>query len=130
MGCVDMNYRGVPHQVRNPYYMRMPNGYQNVETQQPPQPNVPQYGYYETPFEQYAKPPQPNNWYVSRHPYDQSGGQGSTNDKPATFVKPFQTETGQFDFNKMLSTVGQLADTVQQVSPFIKQVGSMIKTFR
>src|SRR5699024_11432066 len=38
----------------------------------------------------------------------------------------FQDSNGQVDFDKMFSTVGQLANTVQQVSPVIKQVGSLI----
>lgn len=41
------------------------------------------------------------------------------------------TAPGQsFDLDKMLSTVGQLANTYHQVSPIVKQFGSLIKTFR
>ncbi|API91662.1 hypothetical protein J32TS6_41250 [Virgibacillus pantothenticus] len=35
-----------------------------------------------------------------------------------------------FDLDKMLSTVGQLANTYHQVSPIVKQFGSFIKAFR
>ncbi|MYL46288.1 hypothetical protein GLV94_11605 [Virgibacillus halodenitrificans] len=42
----------------------------------------------------------------------------------------FQDNEGQMDLDKMLSTVGQLANTYHQVSPIVKQFGSFIKNFR
>lgn len=48
----------------------------------------------------------------------------------ATILNQFQDESGQIDINKTLATVGQLANTVQQVTPVIKQFGSIIRYFR
>lgn len=48
----------------------------------------------------------------------------------ASVLNQFQDGEGQIDFNKMLATVGQLANTVQQVTPVIKQMGSFIGYLR
>lgn len=48
----------------------------------------------------------------------------------ASMLQQFQDADGHIDFNKMLSTVGQLANTVQQVTPVIKQLGSFMNQFR
>lgn len=50
--------------------------------------------------------------------------------RPPSLWTQFQNESGQIDVNKMLSTVGQLANTVQQVTPVVKQLGDFIKGFR
>lgn len=97
----------------------------------------------QTPFEYYAKPTQPENWpfgtpsqqqqsyYQSQQQdpyfYQQQPQQPSTT---AGILAQFQTAEGQMDVQKMLSTVGQLANTVQQVSPVIKEIGAMIRVFR
>lgn len=131
-----MYVRGFPYQPRSPYYNVGSDSYQPYTMSQPPQQYDPRYTQDLTPFEQYAKPEQPNNWYIPEASYEQmeypqpTTNHTSTSDQPSTFVNPFQTESGQLDVNKMLSTVGQLADTVQQVSPLFKQIGAMIKVFR
>src|SRR5690625_809151 len=95
----------------------------------------------QSPFEYYAKPPQPESWsyatpqqqnyYQSQQQdpylYQQQAQQPSTT---AGILAQFQTAEGQMDVQKMLSTVGQLANTVQQVSPVIKEIGAMIRVFR
>lgn len=43
---------------------------------------------------------------------------------------PFQNTNGQIDFDKMLSTVGQIANTYHQVAPIVKQFGSFMKSIR
>lgn len=48
----------------------------------------------------------------------------------ARIMQQFLDENGQVDIQKMLQTVGQLADTVQQVSPVIKQLNDLIRAFR
>ncbi|HLS20543.1 MAG TPA: YppG family protein [Bacillota bacterium] len=48
----------------------------------------------------------------------------------ASVLNQFQTDDGQIDINKTLATVGQLANTFQQVTPVIKQFGSIIRYFR
>lgn len=47
-----------------------------------------------------------------------------------SLLTQFQNSEGQIDVDKMLNTVGQLANTYHQVAPIIKQFGSLIKTFR
>lgn len=95
----------------------------------------------QSPFEYYAKPSQPESWpyAMSQQPnysqfqqqdpnlYQQQAQQPSP---PAGILAQFQTAEGQMDVQKMLSTVGQLANTVQQVSPVIKEIGAMIRVFR
>lgn len=125
-----MNYRGVPYQNRNEYDPDMPYNYSIHTTPSPPQPMSSPYEYYETPFEYYAKPEQPPNWYPPEQPYNHPNYPEQPMNQTSTFTQPNQSETTQFDFNTMLSTVGLLADTAQQVSPFIKQIGAMVKTFR
>lgn len=50
--------------------------------------------------------------------------------KPNNFLAQFQNGDGQIDVDKMLGTVGQLANTYHQVAPIIKQLGSFMKNFR
>jgi len=95
----------------------------------------------QSPFEYYSKPSQPENWpYVmpqqsnyyqsqQQDPYYSQQQTGQPNPTPGILAQ-FQTSEGQMDVQKMLSTVGQLANTVQQVSPVIKEIGAMIRVFR
>lgn len=39
----------------------------------------------------------------------------------------FQNEEGQLDFDKMMSTTGQVMKTVKEVSPIVKGIGSFVK---
>ncbi len=126
-----MNYRGIPNHLRNEHNFVYPPYYSGETTHRPPHPEGLQYEYYQTPFEQYAKPEQPMNWYMPQNQFDnQFYQEPPQQNQQSSFVNPFQAENGQLDFNKIMSTVSQLANTVQQVSPVIKQVGAMIKTFR
>lgn len=45
-------------------------------------------------------------------------------------LQQFLTKDGQVDVQKMLKTIGQFANTVQQVSPVIKEINDIIKSFR
>src|SRR5699024_8132538 len=54
---------------------------------------------------------------------------GLNNESDPAFSHQFLNENGQVDVNKMLSTVGQLAHTVQEVSSVIKQVNDIIQSF-
>ena len=45
-------------------------------------------------------------------------------------IQQFMNDDGQVDIQKMLQTVGQFADTVQQVSPVIKQLNDLVRSFR
>lgn len=94
----------------------------------------------QSPFEYYSKPSQPESWpypmfqqpndyqLQQQGPYFQQQIQQSN--PSSGFLAQFQTPEGQMDVQKMLSTVGQLANTVQQVSPVIKEIGAMIRVFR
>ncbi|HLR14399.1 MAG TPA: YppG family protein [Bacillota bacterium] len=79
-----------------------------------------------SPYEMYAKPPQPEGW------------SGQLNDgyfqmpekKSNSIMAHFYDENGQMDLQKMLSTVNQLANTFQQVTPVIQQLGSLVRFIR
>lgn len=92
----------------------------NISPFQPPQSS--------SPFAYFQKPRQPSNW-----PYVQSTQgnyqQSPTQNRP-TILTQFQDENGQMDIHKTLATVGQFANTVQQVTPMVKQISDLIKSFR
>ncbi|SHN31883.1 YppG family protein [Gracilibacillus kekensis] len=78
-----------------------------------------------TPFQYYKKPVVPN-------PYE---GFQTTN--PSNFGKQnnpmlhyFQNKNGEMDLDKVFQTVNQLANTYQQVSPLVKNVGNFLKVFQ
>lgn len=98
-------------------------------------------GHQQSPFEYYSKPSQPESWpYVmpqqsNYYQYQQQGPnfpqqQPQQSSQTPGLLAQFQTPDGQMDVQKMLSTVGQLANTVQQVSPVIKEIGAMFRVFR
>lgn len=84
--------------------------------------------YYQTPYEYYAKPKLPENWHTSIHP-EQAYYPGAMIHQGNNFFSYFHDENGQVDLDKMFSTVGQLANTVQQITPVVKQVGSFMRYF-
>lgn len=94
-----------------PYYMNGQQGYVNFQNMPLPQANMTQ-----------EQPPNPQN-------ISNVVNEANTVDE-ADFSHQFLNEKGQVDVNKMLSTVGHLAQTVQQVSPVIKQVNDIIQSFR
>lgn len=78
-----------------------------------------------TPFQYYQKP---------AIPYTQDN---HMNKEPISFKKQhppllqyFQTEDGDMDIEKVMYMVNQLASTYHQVSPIVKNVGSLLKNFR
>ncbi|HLR74313.1 MAG TPA: YppG family protein [Virgibacillus sp.] len=83
-----------------------------------------------TPFDQFAKPAQPMNWPMQTQSQANPQMPPSYQQQPPGVLSQFQDSSGQIDINKMISTVGQLANTVQQVSPMIKQLGSFINSYR
>ncbi|RDW17162.1 hypothetical protein CWR48_14670 [Oceanobacillus arenosus] len=119
-------YQGEPVYPPNNFYNHM---YPQQPFQQNYPINSPIMQQQQTPYDYFQKPQQPLNWanQASTNPnFSQSpnGGQSSN------IKSYFQDEKGQVDFDKMLSTVGQLASTYHQVSPIIQQFGSIIKNFR
>ena len=86
----------------------------------------------QSPFEHFAKPALPAEW---TNELQNNGEYGYTegplplpNTDPQAGLQ--QGGGGQMDFDKMLSTVGQLASTYHQVSPIVKQFSTFIKSFR
>lgn len=65
---------------------------------------------------------------MNEMPYEQ--GQATTNIADSKVMQQFMNDSGQVDIQKMLQTVGQFADTVQQVSPVIKQLNELVRSFR
>lgn len=86
-------------------------------------PNTSQNSY--TPYQFYQKPllpvPQQNN---SQMPPFSFGKQTNP------MLSYFQDKNGEMDFDKIFKTVNQLANTYQQVSPLVKNVGSIVKSFK
>ncbi|MGY0693668.1 YppG family protein [Virgibacillus sp. FSP13] len=119
------NYQ--PYQAYTGYanYYHMHPYYQTWQNQQMQQPNP---AFFQSPFDQFAKPKQPNNWHAvmesqtSNNPYPPPKSNG--------LFTYFQDKNGQVDLDKMFSTVGQFANTVQQISPVVKQVGSIMKNMK
>ncbi|WP_179107296.1 YppG family protein [Sediminibacillus massiliensis] len=78
------------------------------------------------PYQYFAKPPHPAPWpgFVGSQP----GQTGYWQQQSAPgFMNLFQDKNGQMDLDKMLSTVGQMASTVQQVAPIFKGFGSFLQ---
>ncbi|RDW15078.1 YppG family protein [Oceanobacillus chungangensis] len=107
------------------------NFHNNIYSQQPFQQNYPINSpiQQQTPYDYFQKPQQPLNW--ANQAATNPNFMQSPNGGPTSNIKSFfQDGNGQVDFDKMLSTVGQLASTYHQVSPIIQQFGSIIKNFR
>lgn len=79
-----------------------------------------------TPFDVFAKPKQPMNWQPYPY-YDKSFSQSSNSHNLLYY---FQDTNGEMDLDKIFSTAGQVADTIKQVSPMVKQVGDFMNHFR
>ncbi len=79
-----------------------------------------------SPYQMYAKPPQPEGWAGQM---DEGYFQEQAK-KPNAIMQHFYDENGQMDIQKMLSTVNQLAGTFQQVTPVIQQIGSLVRLIR
>lgn len=95
------------------------------------------YHYYHMPTDSYnfEYPPicpcqyqMPQSFYMNPQYYDMNQQRYPTSEQH--IMQQFLTEDGQVDIQKMLKTIGQFADTVQQVSPVIKQINDIIRSFR
>lgn len=77
----------------------------------------------EGPYVQFAKPPQPNQWnpyYSLQQQFPQYG-----QNPQKGLAQYFQDKNGQLDLDKMLSTMGQVANTANQFSPLVKSLSSL-----
>lgn len=107
------SFQGVPNQMN--MNMMQP---QPVDQQEMKPPIFP------SPYEQFSKPPQPNQWnpyYSLEQQYPQYGQMQG----PNGLMQYFQDKNGQVDIDKMLSTMGQVANTANQFSPLVKSLGSL-----
>lgn len=99
-----------------------PNGYQNIPVQQYPMNGYPNYQGYQMqyPYSYY----QPGYTENVQSPEGQGLPGGGIQKSVMNY---FQDEQGQFDFDKMMSTTGQMMKTFQQVSPLVKGIGTFVK---
>ncbi|TFJ92071.1 YppG family protein [Lentibacillus salicampi] len=93
----------------------------NVNLERPHSINTGSIAHYPTAFDVYSKPKQPINWKTD--PYTDTTF--SQPPKPSNLLYYFQDPNGEFDLDKMLTAAGQVADTVQQISPVVKEVGNL-----
>lgn len=121
-------------QFGHPPYQHQSHQYYNIgQMQQPFQHSPfyqPQQSYYQqpqTPFEAFAKPKQPQDWYSNN---DSQGDYQQAQQSPQGMNPQFQNQNGQLNLDKVLTTVSQIANTYHQVSPILKQFGDFMKTFR
>ncbi|WP_052127223.1 YppG family protein [Pontibacillus litoralis] len=89
-----------------------------------PQEETPQLPAFKTPYEQFAKPPQPKEW-SSQQWVPQNGQQNAQQTKG--IMTYFMDKNGQLDLDKMLSTMGQVANTANQISPLVKGISTFMK---
>ncbi|WP_173917772.1 YppG family protein [Halobacillus sp. Marseille-Q1614] len=70
----------------------------------------------------------PSYMYGYGYPgYNEGGANGFMKKNLMSY---FQDDKGQIDFDKMMSTTGQVMQTIQQVSPVVKGIGSFVKGMR
>ncbi|WP_197046659.1 YppG family protein [Oceanobacillus salinisoli] len=81
----------------------------------------------QTPYDYFQKPEQPMSW-PNNTPFEPN--QFQQPQMPSNAMSQFQKENGQLDLDKVLNTVGQLANTYHQVAPIFQQFGNFIKNFR
>ncbi|MFD1172177.1 YppG family protein [Oceanobacillus picturae] len=129
-----------PYDQYNNYYHPSFNNGINEQSYQPPQQpsySIPptnaayQPNQFQTPYDFFSKPQQPVNWPEYMQPNYPVNTQQSSNIATGSNINglPQKGET-QLDLDKVLSTVGQIANTYHQVSPIVKQFGSVMKLFR
>jgi len=84
------------------------------------------------PIQEFPGNPQTNQGGQQNYPSMMPNGMNaySSPKQPSNLLSQFQNTEGQFDVDKMINTVGQIASTYHQVAPIIKQFGSFIKNFR
>ncbi|MFG6116518.1 YppG family protein [Halobacillus sp. MO56] len=121
-------YQQQPMMGENPYsYQQQPMMGENSYSY-PQSWNMPQAP--GNPFEYYTKPmfPQQQNHMQSGYgsqPFFYNNGVN-----PKNMIGYFQDQNGQIDMDKMMKTVGQVAQTANQLSPLMKGIGGFIKGMR
>ncbi|MFD1448469.1 YppG family protein [Oceanobacillus profundus] len=106
---------------------------------------------HQTPYDFFAKPELPSQWTnqvqtnaefadsgsnphmnpnANHDPNFMQNINGNPGQSAANPMSYFQNGNGQLDFDKIISTVGQIASTYHQVSPIVQQFSSLIKNIR
>lgn len=91
----------------------------------------PNYGWNQnpmTPYEQFQKPiqaQQMNSFYPGNPQM-----YGNIPMQNSSFINYFYDENGQMDYGKVITTVSQVANAFQQVTPVVQQINSLIQSFR
>lgn len=87
----------------------------------------------QTPFEYFQKPEQPLNWPNST-PFQPEFYENNVNDSQMQPQQPSMQNNyngnSSLDLDKVLTTVGQLANTYHQVAPIVQQLNGFLKNFR
>lgn len=81
-----------------------------------------------TPYDQFQKPIQPQqiaSFYPGNPQMYAAGPQQNS-----SFINYFYDEHGQMDYGKVITTVSQVANAFQQVTPVVQQINSLIQSFR
>lgn len=115
---IDQRLQQPYNQSVYPYPMYHPEQIANFATPQTYSPYSPQFQY--GPYEE--------EWMYEY--IDDEAGTESTNDKTNRFLAHFQTEEGQYDFDKIFSTAGQFIGIVRQVTPMVSQIGTLVRVLR
>ncbi|GAA5417479.1 hypothetical protein Pryu01_02553 [Paraliobacillus ryukyuensis] len=123
----------MPEQRRSPFPFQSYPGFPFVPNQQNPyqaptpfQQQMPEQQQFSTPYQYLSKPQHPMEWF----PEQQNATSSGYGNQMKGFMSYFQDKDGQMDLDKMLNTVGQVANTYQQITPVIKGIGSFMKGFK
>lgn len=107
------------------YHSQQYGGYQ-----QPPYPNHPMYWQGPPHYEQHTQAPYPQHNQSAptaggAPPTPQAFQQYGRTKASISLANAFKNEDGQFDFEKTTNTIDQVLRVGGQISPLVKQVGSL-----
>ncbi|MCP3029748.1 YppG family protein [Halobacillus sp. A1] len=68
--------------------------------------------------------------YMNGYGYSGYNGGGENGFQKKNVMAYFKDEQGQIDIDKMMSTTGQVVQTIQQVSPMVKGISTFVKGLR
>ncbi|MFC7322052.1 YppG family protein [Halobacillus campisalis] len=68
--------------------------------------------------------------YMNGYGYSGYNGGGENGFQKKNVLAYFKDEQGQIDIDKMMSTTGQVVQTIQQVSPMVKGISTFVKGLR
>lgn len=115
-----------PNQGGSPFFSQYPNNHSQFTSYPQPHNQTPQQPSFPTPYQYFQKPQHPMEWY----PEQTQSSFNTYGQQAKGFIQYFQDKDGQIDLDKMLNTVGKVANTYQQVTPLVKGIGSFVKGFK